>query len=104
MPEAHESSPTPSARERSPVRTGGVLALIGFVVVGVGMLVAPSSNLLGGLGPVGALLMTIGVMIVGIAGLARVLPTGKRTPLADEVSDVPGRDENGEAASARRQP
>ncbi|MCA9316550.1 MAG: hypothetical protein H6806_04050 [Planctomycetes bacterium] len=104
MPEAQESSLTQSARQCGPLRTGSVLALIGLAVVGVGMLVAPSSNLLGGLGPVGALLMTIGVMIVGIAGLARVLPTGKRTPLADEVADVPGRDENGEAASARRQP
>lgn len=58
--------------------------MTGLVILGAGMLVAPDSNLLG--------------------GLARLLPGGQSTPRSDEVAESTGGDEGGDGAGAHRQP
>jgi len=61
---------TKGGRRRSTLTLGVVLLLSGWAIIGLGALLFPTSNLLGGLGILGALLNAIGIVILVIALIA----------------------------------
>lgn len=66
---------------RPPGKTGPLLLLVGLGGLALGMLLFPSSNLLGGLGPIFGLVFGVGVIWTLVAGLAwgrRLLRRGER--------------------------